>query len=52
VGAPDRRIAVANTVTERTRTRSRTVAPLAFKIHFGDRIPEADTHPNHPQPRV
>ena len=33
-------IAVTNAVPEWTRTRNWTTALLAFKIHFGDRLPD------------
>jgi transposase-like protein len=33
-------LAVTNAVPAWTRTRSWTVALLAFKIHFGDRVPD------------
>src|SRR5919197_913652 len=33
-------IAIINAVPARTRTRNWTTALLAFKIHFGDRLPE------------
>ncbi len=33
-------LAVTNAVPAWTRTRSWTAALLAFKIHFGDRLPE------------
>ena len=29
-----------NAVPQRTRTRNWTAALLAFKIHFGDRVPD------------
>jgi transposase-like protein len=32
--------AIHNTVPQRTRTRGWTKALLAFKIHFGDRLPD------------
>jgi putative transposase len=32
-------LAIQNAVPQRTRTRAWTKAPLAFKIHFGDRLP-------------
>jgi hypothetical protein len=34
-------LAVQNAVPAWTRTRNWTVALLAFKIHFGDRVPDA-----------
>ena len=34
-------LAVTNAVPQWTRTRNWTVALLAFKIHFGDRLPDA-----------
>ena len=34
-------LAVTNAVPAWTRTRNWTVALLAFKIHFGDRVPDA-----------
>ena len=34
-------LAVANAVPAWTRTRNWTVALLAFKIHFGERVPDA-----------
>ena len=39
-------LAVTNAVPAWTRTRNWTIALLAFKIHFGDRVPdtEPDTH--------
>jgi hypothetical protein len=33
-------LAITNAVPARTRTRNWTTALLAFKIHFGDRLPE------------
>ena len=33
-------LAVTNAVPAWTRTRNWTVALLAFKIHFGDRVPD------------
>ena len=33
-------LAITNTVPAWTRTRNWTTAPLAFKIHFGDHLPE------------
>jgi transposase-like protein len=33
-------LAVTNAVPQWTRTRSWTAALLAFKIHFGDRLPD------------
>jgi hypothetical protein len=48
--APTRRIAVANAVPAWTRTRNWTVALLAFKIHFGDRIRDAMLTPTIGQP--
>jgi putative transposase len=33
-------LAVQNAVPQWTRTRTWTAAPLAFKIHFGDRVPD------------
>ena len=35
-------LAVTNAVPAWTRTRNWTVALLAFKIHFGDRLPDAN----------
>jgi len=35
-------LAVTNAVPAWTRTRNWTVALLAFKIHFGDRVPDAN----------
>ena len=34
-------LALTNAVPAWTRTRNWTVALLAFKIHFGDRVPDA-----------
>jgi putative transposase len=34
-------LAVTNAVPARTRRRNWTVALLAFKIHFGERVPDA-----------
>jgi transposase-like protein len=34
-------LAVTNAVPAWTRTRNWTIALLAFKIHFGDRLPDA-----------
>ena len=36
----DRDLAIVNAVPAWTRTRNWTTALLAFKIHFGDRLPE------------
>ena len=36
-------LAVTNAVPAWTRTRNWTVALLAFKIHFGDRVPDTET---------
>ena len=33
-------LAILNAVPAWTRTRNRTTALLAFKIHFGDRLPD------------
>jgi hypothetical protein len=34
-------LALQNAVRQWTRTRNWTIALLAFKIHFGDRLPDA-----------
>jgi len=36
-------LAVTNAVPQWTRTRNWTIALLAFKIHFGDRVPDTAT---------
>jgi putative transposase len=36
-------LAITNAVPQSTRCRNWTTAPLAFKIHFGDRPPDTAT---------
>jgi putative transposase len=45
-------LAVTNAVPQWTRTRNWTTALLAFKIHFGDRLPGLEAHPAYTESRT